>query len=86
MCSVPGGEVVQAGVDVLAVIIHLLRVEGALAVQTVQRLSEFDQLRLTPLTIHSLVTDVLHTHTHSRPSAHTHTHLTDASHTGRAVP
>lgn len=63
----------QAGVDVLAVIIHLLRVEGALAVQTVQRLSEFDQLRLTPLTIHTLVTDVLHTHTHSRPSAHTHT-------------
>lgn len=61
----------QAGVDVLAVIIHLLRLEGALAVQTVQRLSEFDQLRLTPLTIHSLVTDVLHTHTADRQHTHT---------------
>ena len=56
---VPGSKVAQAGGDVLAVIVNLLRVEGALAVQAIKRLLELHQLSLASLPIQTLVTDIL---------------------------
>lgn len=54
-----GGEVIQAGGDVLAVEVHLFAVEGALAVQADHGLSQLDQLSLTTLPVQTLVADVL---------------------------
>lgn len=54
-----GGEVIQAGGDVLAVEVHLFAVEGALAVKAAHGLSQLDQLSLTTLPVQTLVADVL---------------------------
>lgn len=59
MCVLPGSEVVQAGGDVLAIVVDLFRVEGALAVQAVQCVFELHQLSLPSLPVQTLVTDIL---------------------------
>lgn len=57
--ALPGSKVAQACGDVLAVVVNLLRVERALAVQAMQRLFELHQLSLAPLPVQTLVTDIL---------------------------
>lgn len=54
-----GGEVVQAGSDVMSVIVHLFTVEAALHLQTVESLTELQELSPPALTMQTLLTDVL---------------------------
>ena len=51
LIPVLGCQVVQAGGDVLAVVVHLFTVEGALAVKTAEGLSQFHQLCLSTLPV-----------------------------------
>ena len=59
LIPVLGCQVVQAGGDVLAVVVHLFTVEGALAVKTAEGLSQFHQLCLSTLPVEPLVANVL---------------------------
>lgn len=59
VCLLPGGEVVQTSGDVLAVVVNLFRVEGALAVKAVQCVFELHQLSLPSLSVQTLMTDIL---------------------------
>ena len=52
-------EVVQAGLDVSIIIVHLVLVEGCFGVESCQSLLELHQLRLPPLSVASLVANVL---------------------------
>lgn len=54
-----GGQVVQAGLDVLAVVVALLLIEGGLGAQALERGLELHQLRLPPLPVPALVADIL---------------------------
>lgn len=54
-----GAQVVQAGPDVLAVVVALLLVEAGLGVQALERGPELHQLRPPPLPVPALVADVL---------------------------
>lgn len=52
-------EVVQAGLYVRVIIVHLVLVEGCFGVESRQRLLKLHELSLPSLSITSLVTDVL---------------------------
>lgn len=54
-----GGQLVQAGPDVLAVVVALLLVEGGLGVQALECDLQLPQLCLPPLPVPALVADVL---------------------------
>lgn len=54
-----GGQVVQAGPDVLAVVVALLLIKGGLSAQGLERGLELHQLCLPPLPVPALVADVL---------------------------
>lgn len=55
----PGAQVVQAGPEVLAVVVALLLVEAGLSVQASECGPQLHQLRRPPLPVPALVTDVL---------------------------
>ena len=57
--ALPGGEAVQTGSDVLAVVVHLLAVGGALLLQTGQSLLQPQRVGPAPLAVQALVADVL---------------------------
>ena len=57
--TLPGSEAVQTGSDVLAVVVHLLAVGGALLLQTGQSLLQPQRVCPAPLAVQALVSDVL---------------------------
>lgn len=54
------GQVIQAGFDVAFVIIHLFPIESSFGVQGTVRLLQLHQLRLSSLTVSTLISDILH--------------------------
>lgn len=54
------GQVIQAGFDVAFVIIHLFPIKSSFGVQGTVCLLQFHQLRLSSLTVSTLISDILH--------------------------
>lgn len=54
------GQVIQAGFDVAFVIIHLLSIKSSFGVQGTVRLLQFHQLRLSSLSVPTLISDILY--------------------------
>lgn len=52
-------QVIQAGLDVGVVIVHLVLVEGRFGLECHQRLLKLDKLSLPPLSVASLVANIL---------------------------
>lgn len=52
-------EIIQAGLDVGIIIVHLVLVEGSFRVECCQGLLELHKLSLPPLSVASLVANVL---------------------------